>query len=95
MTAYVVMIREAMTDEEAFARYAKAAPKAAQGHDLKPLAFYGQHEVLEGDACEGIVVLAFPDFDQAKAWYESPEYQAAKAHRLEGAEYRVMIVQGV
>ncbi len=95
MTAYVVMIREEMTDEEAFQQYAKLAPKASAGHALTPRAFYGRHEVLEGDNCEGVVVLEFPDVDQAKAWYESPQYQEALQFRLQGARYRVLIVDGV
>ncbi len=95
MAAYVLMIREEMTDAEAFQQYAKMAPKASAGHPVKPLAFYGGHEVLEGDACEGVVVLEFPDVEQARAWYESPGYQEAMQFRLKAARYRVIIVEGV
>lgn len=95
MAAYVVMIREEMTDAEAFKEYAQLAPKASAGHAVTPRAFYGRHETLEGDDCEGIVVLEFPDYDQAKAWYESPAYQEAMQYRLKGARYRVIFVEGV
>lgn len=95
MAAYVVMIREEMTDAEAFQEYAKLAPKASAGHEVTPRAFYGRHEVVEGPDCEGVVVLEFPDFDQAKAWYESPQYQEAAQLRFKGARYRVMIADGV
>ncbi len=95
MAAYVLMIREEMTDAEAFQEYARQAPKASAGHAVTPRAFYGRHEVLEGPDCEGVVVLEFPDFEQAKAWYQSPEYQQAAQSRFKGARYRVLIVEGV
>ena len=95
MAAYVLMIREEMTDAEAFQQYAKLAPKASAGHQLSPLAFYGPHEVLEGPACDGVVLLEFPDVERARAWYESPEYQEALQYRLKGARYRVLIVEGI
>jgi len=40
-------------------------------------------------------VLEFPDAEAAKGWYFSPAYQEAKAHRLKGAKYRVLLVNGV
>jgi len=33
--------------------------------------------------------------DAAKAWYHSPAYQEAKVHRLAGANYRVLVTEGV
>jgi len=42
-----------------------------------------------------VVLLKFPDMAAARAWYHSPAYQAAKVHRLKGAEYRVILVDGV
>jgi uncharacterized protein (DUF1330 family) len=89
------MIREEMTDADAFAVYAKAAPKASAGHAVKPLAFYGKHEVLEGEEAEAVAILEFPDYEQAKAWYDSREYQEAMKNRLKGARYRVLVVEGL
>lgn len=94
MAAYVVMIREETTDAEEFQAYAKAAFAASKGHPLAARAFYGQQEVKEGEDCEGVAIVEFPDFEKAKAWYESPEYQEAMQHRLRGARYRVIIVEG-
>lgn len=95
MTAYVILIRDKMIDAEAFAAYGAKAREARAGHNLKPLAFYGRHEVLEGDPVEGVVITEFPTFEEAQAWYHSPAYQEALTHRLAGAEYRVLIVEGV
>ena len=52
-------------------------------------------EVLEGAAVEGVVILEFPTFDEAKAWYDSPAYREVREHRYKGADYRAVIVQGV
>jgi uncharacterized protein (DUF1330 family) len=39
-------------------------------------------------------MLEFPTVQEAKAWYCSPEYQAAAIHRKASAIYRVFIVEG-
>lgn len=95
MTAYMLLIREKLRDEAQMQQYAAAAGKARPGHDLTALAFYGAHETLEGAAAEGVVVLSFPSMAAARAWYESPAYVEAKAHRFQGADYRVILVEGV
>lgn len=95
MTAYVILIRDKMIDAEAFAAYGAKAKLAREGHAIKPLAYYGRYEALEGPAAEGVVIMEFPTYDEAKAWYDSPAYQEALQLRLKGAEYRVLIVEGV
>jgi uncharacterized protein (DUF1330 family) len=62
---------------------------------MKPRAIYGKHKVLEGAEIEGMVIIEFPTFEEASAWYESPAYQEAREHRFKGAEYRCVIVQGI
>ena len=59
------------------------------------LAFYGQQQVREGSDAEGVVILEFPSFEAAQAWYESPAYQAVREHRFKGARYRVVLVEGI
>ncbi|WP_404337216.1 DUF1330 domain-containing protein [Sphingomonas sp. MMS12-HWE2-04] len=94
MTAYVVMLRERTTDPEALALYREQAPRAREAHPLTPLAFYGSHETLEGEDVEGVAILAFPSMAEARAWYSSPEYQAALPHRIAGSVSRVLLVAG-
>lgn len=95
MSAYVVFVRDRITDPEEFATYGKMAPLAREGHEMKALAFYGQIKSLEGDAVDGSVIIEFPTMAAAQAWYDSPLYQEALQHRLKGAEYRIFIVEGV
>ena len=92
---YAVMIRDRMIDPEEFATYGKMAGAARGDHQIKPLAFYGPHEVVEGPPVEGVVILEFADMAAAKAWYHSDAYQAAAQHRFKGAEYRVLFVDGI
>jgi uncharacterized protein (DUF1330 family) len=95
MSAYVIFVRDRITDPEEFSKYEQSAGAAAAGHALTPLAFYGSLDTLEGPRVDGAVLLAFPTVAEAKAWYESPLYQEALTHRLKGAEYRVFIVEGL
>jgi uncharacterized protein (DUF1330 family) len=95
MTAYVVYVRDRITDPEEFKKYEESAGAASAGHPVTPLAFYGAVETLEGAPVDGAVILQFPTLEEAKAAYDSPLYQEALKHRLKGAEYRVFIVEGL
>lgn len=95
MTAYVVYVRDRITDPEEFKKYEESAAAASAGHPVTPLAFYGAVETLEGAPVDGAVILQFPSLEDAKAAYKSPLYQDALKHRLKGAEYRVFIVEGL
>ena len=95
MTAYVIFIRNAITDAEEMATYGQKAAGARGDHPMTPLAFYGPVETLEGDKADGVVLISVPTMDAAKAWYNSPAYQEALPHRLKGADYRVILAEGL
>ena len=95
MPAYVIFIREETNDSEELKVYASKASAALEGHPIKPLALYGTHETIEGPEVEGVALLEFPSYEEAKAWYYSPAYQDAVQHRLKGGTYRGIIVEGV
>lgn len=95
MTAYVIFIKDGVKDPDEMAIYAEKAGAARGDHPLTPLVFYGDITTLEGPEAEGAVVLAFPDMAAARAWYDSPAYTEARAHRLKGGNYRVLLVEGV
>ena len=95
MSAYVILIRDQTTDARELAIYRDKAPAAAAGHNLKRRVAYGAFETLEGPEPEGLVVLEFPTVAEAKAWYGSPAYQEALAHRKAGSISRTFVVEGV
>ena len=97
MAAYLIFIRDgAVFDPAEMATYARKNREAGGGgHALKPIAVYGAMETLEGAAADGVVLLEFPTIAEAKAWYSSPAYQDAAAHRKRASNYRVIMVEGV
>jgi uncharacterized protein (DUF1330 family) len=95
MPAYVVFTREKTRDKSELDIYSQKVPLALAGHPATIRAHYGQQEVLEGAEVEGVVILEFPTFEEAKAWYNSPLYREVREHRFKGSDYRGVIVQGV
>ena len=93
-SAYIVFIRESSVDGDALARYSSLVPPTFAGRSVKFHAAYGRQEVLEGPEADGVVVLEFESWDEAKSWYGSPEYQAAIPVRQGGASFRAILVEG-
>jgi uncharacterized protein (DUF1330 family) len=96
MAAYILFIREGQirnpSEMEIYQRMAREIPPHPK---LTALAVYGAMQALEGELPDGVVLLQFPTVEDAKAWYDSPAYQAAAAHRQKGADYRAFVVQGL
>ena len=51
-------------------------------------------EVKEGRWTGTLIVIAFPDIAAARAWYDSPAYQAILPHRADNADGVIMLVDG-
>lgn len=94
MPANAVVIREKTRNPAKLDEYRKLAPASFQNHPAKFLAIHGRSEVLEGPNSEEIIILEFPSYEAAEAWYHSPEYQAACQHRFQGGDYRCIITEG-
>ncbi|HEX7777175.1 MAG TPA: DUF1330 domain-containing protein [Parvibaculum sp.] len=95
MAAYIIFTRDKTKNPAEMEAYAPKARDSLAGHAVTPHVVYGRQEVLEGPQTEGVVVLSFPTFEEAKAWYDSPSYKQAREHRFKGADYRAVIVEGV
>jgi len=95
MSAYFIFTRVKTIDPAEMKIYNDVARDTIKGHPAKLLAAYGRKEVLEGPESEGILIMEFPSMQEAKAWYESPEYRKVREHRFRGAEYRAVIVEGL
>lgn len=92
--AYVVA-RITVTNPDAYAEYVKGATEAIRQYGGRPLARGGAYEALEGEARGRNVILEFESLDQAKRYFHSPEYQAAKAKREGAAVAEIVAVEGV
>ena len=95
MSAYVVFMREKTLNQSELEAYWARVKETMDGHPLKVLAAYGKHVTLEGPDVEGVVIAEFPSLEEARAWYDSPAYQAAAQYRHRGALYRGLIVDGI
>ena len=52
-------------------------------------------EIIEGSWPGDLVVIAFPDLERARAWYDSPAYRAILPLRAENSHSVAMLVKGV
>lgn len=100
MPAYIIFIREEPVKDQAAIQAYSASNRAnaalfVDKYKFKPLAVYGALETLEGDAADGVVLAEFPSLADARAWYDSPEYQAALPDRFKGAHYRAIMFEGL
>ncbi|MGE0228731.1 MAG: DUF1330 domain-containing protein [Dehalococcoidia bacterium] len=85
------IVQEEIHDPEAMAPYAAAAALAPNAGRV--VAVDDHPIVLEGQwHGERTVVLEFEDEAAFRAWYESPEYQAALRIRLQATDSRAALV---
>jgi uncharacterized protein (DUF1330 family) len=89
-----IIARVDITNPEAYARYAQAATKAIADHGGKPLARGGRSEALEGKARARNVILEFENYDAARRYFYSVQYQAARGLREGAAEIEMVLVEG-
>ena len=95
MTAYAIFDIE-VTDPATYEEYKKLAPPAIAAHGGKYLARGGKVDVLEGEwSPKRIVILEFPNAQQAKDWIDSVEYSEARAMRHASATTRAILVEGL
>ena len=60
MSAYIVFTRTKTIDQKEVETYWTGIKATMKGHPIEVLVAYGKHEVLEGDAIEGMVIVKFP-----------------------------------
>ncbi len=95
MAAYIIAQVE-VTDPDRFGEYAKLAPIAAEKYGGRFLARGGETALLEGNwNPPRVVIVEFPSLEQAKRFYDSPEYQQAKQARSGAANMKMLAVEGV
>ena len=94
MAAYLIA-RIDVTDTARYEEYKELAQAAVRAHGGSYVVRGGNHETLEGELEDRrIVVLEFTDMAAARAFYDSPEYAAAKARREGAATGQFVLVDG-
>jgi uncharacterized protein (DUF1330 family) len=94
MAAYI-LVDITINDPQTYERYKLLAPASIADYHGKYLVRGGRTEVLEGDwEPSRLVILEFPGVEEAKAWFDSEEYAAAKALRQSCAATEMLLVEG-
>jgi uncharacterized protein (DUF1330 family) len=95
MSTYVI-VELSVVNAEPYERYKALAEASVVAHGGVYKVRGGRIESVEGEpVTDRLVVLEFPDWATARAWYASPEYQEALPLRLAAAETtRLFIAEG-
>ncbi len=95
MAAYVIVDLE-VTDPAVFEEYRKQVPATIEKYGGRFLVRGNRTETLEGEwRPKRLVVVEFPSFEQAKRWYDSPEYRGPKAVRLKASRGSLLVTEGL
>lgn len=95
MRAYLI-VEAQVSDPLAYEPYKQAAQAAIARYGGCYLVRGGAVDVLEGGpAPQRLVVVEFASRDQARKFYHSPEYQAARALRRDAATMNLWVVEGL
>ena len=95
MPAYIIA-RVEVTDWSRYREYTQATPAAIARYGGKFIIRGGDILTLEGESeTRRLVVIEFPTLEQAKTFYDSPEYGGAKQLRAGAAIGQFIAVNGV
>jgi uncharacterized protein (DUF1330 family) len=94
MAAYM-LVDCSVIDLAKYEEYKRVAQAAIAQHGGRYLARGGETVVLEGSwQPNRVVIVEFPDLQRAQAFYDSPEYRAARQARAGAAKMNMVAVAG-
>ena len=93
MAAYIIASYR-VTRPEGFGLYPAKATETLMQHGAEILVVDMDTEVIEGETRPVTVILKFDSKAAARAWYDSPEYQAALPLRAANSEGSMVLVDG-
>jgi uncharacterized protein (DUF1330 family) len=96
VAAYVIVDVE-VHNPEAYRDYQREVPGTLEPYGGKFIVRGGKAETLEGSwNPQRVVVLEFPSVERARAWHDSPAYQAILPIRVRNARTNFLtVVEGV
>jgi uncharacterized protein (DUF1330 family) len=84
-----------VTNPQQYGEYAKLSPDIIAKFGGRFLARAGRTVTLEGTPARSrVVIIEYPTFDRAQAFFSSPEYQNAKKLRDAAANAQFILVEG-
>ena len=95
MPAYVIATVD-VRDPVRYEDYRKMVLPTITAYGGRFIARGGKTQVLEGHwQPNRLVIVEFPTFDQAKAWWASAEYAEARALRQATSDGTLVVIEGV
>ncbi len=96
MAAYVIADVK-VSNAEQYEKYRALSPGAIAAAGGEFIARGGKHETLEGSwRPNRVVLLKFPTYEQARAFYDSELYREARRARAGATEYfNLVVVEGI
>jgi uncharacterized protein (DUF1330 family) len=89
-------VRANVTDWDRFTHYLQATPAVIAKFGGRHIARGGETVTLEGpEEKRRVVLIEFPSMEQAKKFYNSPEYQQVRKLREGAAEGEILAIDGV
>ncbi|MCJ1679790.1 DUF1330 domain-containing protein [Streptomyces sp. APSN-46.1] len=95
MTAYAIAHIRPDTMNEDILRYIEEIQATMDPFEGRFLVHGREVEVKEGPWPGTVVMIGFPDIERARAWYDSPAYQAILPLRTDHITGEVILVEGV
>jgi uncharacterized protein (DUF1330 family) len=93
--AYIIA-QASVTDPGQYEGYKALAGAAVAKYGGKYIVRGGATHLLEGDwAPPRLVILEFESVEQAKRFYDSPEYRLAREQRQGAATMNMLVVEGL
>ena len=91
-----LLVQDDVTLPDRYQEYAKHSPGIIAKHGGRYLARGGRTVTLEGQPAKSrVVVVEFPSLEQARAFYDSPEYVSARKLRDGAADAQFVVVEGI
>ena len=95
MSAYFIVDVD-VQDPSGMREYLERVPETLKKYGGRYIVRGGQFEVVEGDWQPArVVMLEFPNMEQARRWYDCEEYKPWKAARLKAAVTNIVLVEGM
>lgn len=96
MTPAYIIAQVDVTDPAAYEEYKVLSTRAITESGGRVLVRGGAAKVIEGDwQPSRLVVIQFDSVEQARRWYDSETYRAARLARTNASNTRLVIVEGV
>jgi uncharacterized protein (DUF1330 family) len=94
MPAYLIA-QGRIDDPERFQQYLDGVVPTLEARGGQPLVIADEAELLEGESdLMRLVALQFESVEAARAWHDSPEYQAVAEHRKASSVHRFLLAPG-